>query len=259
MRDIFGEIFAQRPLDPTEAARRAVRPRLRARFYEHAMVGEGADVHPILLDGRPVYTPARNPLAAPSRALAEAVASEWEAQTDRIDPARMPLTRLANTIVDGVAAAPSRVADEVERYLGSDLLLYRAEQPEGLVQRQMLHWDPVLAWARDTLGARFVLSQGVVFVQQPEQALTAIRAAIPADPWRLGAVHAITTLTGSGLLALTVQRGRLSADEAWTAAHIDEDWQMERWGQDALALERRAFRWAEMQAAVTILRSLADQ
>jgi chaperone required for assembly of F1-ATPase len=258
MRDIFDEIFAHQPLNPIEAARRAVRPQLRRRFYEHATVGEATDAHPVLLDGRPVRTPARNTLAAPSRALAEAIAAEWEVQKDRIDPAWMPLTRLANTIVDGVAAAPSGVAKEIEKYFGSDLLLYWADQPEGLVQRQTLHWDPVLAWARDTLGARFVRSEGVVFVAQPEQALAAARAAIPADPWRLGAVHAIATLTGSALLALAVVRGRLSAQEAWAAAHVDEDWQMERWGQDELALERRAFRFAEMQAAATVLRSLSD-
>jgi chaperone required for assembly of F1-ATPase len=259
MRDIFDEIFAHQPLDPMEAARRAVRPQLRRRFYDHAVVGEGIDTHPILLDGRPVRTPARNALAAPSRALAEAIAAEWEAQKDHIDPARMPLTRLANTIIDGVVTAPARVADEVDKYLGSDLLLYRAEQPEGLVRRETLHWDPVLAWARDALGARFMLRQGVVFVQQPEQALAAAHTAIPADPWRLGAVHAITTLTGSALLALAVLRSRLSVEAAWTAAHVDEDWQMEQWGKDTLALERRAFRFAEMQAAVTVLGSLSDQ
>jgi chaperone required for assembly of F1-ATPase len=260
MRDMFEEIFANRPLDPVEAARRAVRPQLRRRFYKQAIAGEGAGTHPILLDGRPVHTPARNALAAPSRALADAIAAEWEAQKDCIDPAGMPLTRLANTIIDGVSAAPGRVADEIEKYLGFDLLLYRAEQPEGLAQRQALLWDPVLAWARDALGARFVLSEGVVFVQQPEQALAAARAAIPADPWRLGAVHAITTLTGSALLALAVLRARLSAEAAWTAAHVDEDWQMERWGKDALALERRAFRFAEMQAAATVLATIsADQ
>jgi chaperone required for assembly of F1-ATPase len=256
MRDIFSEIFANQPLDPMEAARRAVRPQLRRRFYQHATVGEGSHDHPVLLDGRAVRTPARNILAAPSRALAEAIAAEWEAQKDHVDPARMPLTRLANTIIDGVASATGAVADEVANYLGSDLLIYRADQPDGLIERQAQHWDPVLSWARETLGAQFILSEGVVFVPQPERAVAAARAAIPADPWRLGALHAITTLTGSALLALAVLHGRLSAAEAWAAAHVDEDWQMERWGKDELALERRAFRYGEMQAAATVLGSL---
>jgi chaperone required for assembly of F1-ATPase len=258
MRDIFDEIFAHQPLDPMEAARRGVRPQLRRRFYQHAAIGEGTKSHPILLDGRPVRTPARNSLAAPSRALAQSIAAEWEAQREHVDPARMPHTRLANTIIDGVAAAPGDVANDIERYLGSDLLLYRAEQPEGLVRQQTLHWDPVLAWARDVLGARFVCSAGVVFAPQPEQALAAARVAIPADPWRLGAVHAITTLTGSALLALAMRHGQLSPQDAWVAAHVDEDWQMERWGKDELALERRAFRFTEMQAAATVLADLSD-
>ena len=123
--------------------------------------------------------------------------------------------------------AAAAVADEVAKYLGSDLLCYRAEAPEGLVARQAQAWDPVLAWARDALGARFVLVQGVVHVAQPREAIAAARAAIPAEPWRLGAVASITTLTGSALLALALSAGAIDADAAWAAAHVDEDWQME--------------------------------
>src|SRR5205085_12294254 len=112
---------------------------------------------------------------------------------------------------------------------------------------------PVLAWAPETFGARFVLAQGLVHVAQSEETLAAVRAAIPDDPWRLGALHSATTLTGSALLALALAAGRFSADAAWTAAHVDEDWQMDRWGRDALALQRRAFRRAEMDAAATVL------
>ncbi len=166
----------------------------------------------ILLDGRPVKTPAGNALALPSRALAEAVAAEWDAQQERIDPAAMPLTRLANSIIDGVARAPAPVAEEVAKYLGSDLVCYRADTPEGLVAKQAQHWDPILDWAR-TLGARFVLGEGVMFVAQPDHAIAAARAAIPSDPWRLGAVSVITTLTGSALIALAVSQGRLTVDD----------------------------------------------
>jgi chaperone required for assembly of F1-ATPase len=250
MRDVFEEIFANQPLDPTEAARRSMRPQLRRRFYQRAAVEDGGAV---VLDGKPVRTPARGVLAAPTRPLAEAIAAEWEGQRDVIDPARMPLTRLINSIIDGVSVSQGAVADEIVAYLGADLLYYRAETPPGLVQRQAQQWDPILGWARDALGARFVLAEGVMHVAQPDHAVAAARIAIPQDPWRLGAMHSITTLTGSALLALAVAHGRLSPEQAWEAAHVDEDWNLEQWGRDEVALERRGFRFAEMQAAATVL------
>jgi chaperone required for assembly of F1-ATPase len=151
------------------------------------------------------------------------------------------------------------VAAEIAQYLGSDLLCYRAEAPDGLVERQSQSWDPVLAWARDALGARFVLAQGVMQVAQPSEAVAAARAKIPGDAknvkdiWRLGAVSSITTLSGSALLALALAESALDADAAWAAAHVDEDWQMSQWGRDEDALERRAYRRAEFDAAVAVL------
>lgn len=256
MRDLFEDIHKNQPLDPTEAARRHMRPRLIRRFYADVTIAEGEGGFALRLDGRPVKTPARRPLAAPTAALAEALAAEWRTQGDHIDPASMPLTRLANTIIDGVADAPGPVAAEVERYLGTDLLFYRASAPVGLVAHQAEAWDPLIDWARTALGACFVLAEGLVHVAQPPEAVAAVRATFPDDPWRLGALHTITTLTGSGLIALAVLHRRLSADAAWAAAHVDEDWNMDFWGRDALALERRAFRFAEMQAAATVLAAL---
>ena len=198
MRDIFTEIFENQPLDPREAARRGGRPALRKRFYSLAHVGEAAGAEfPLLLDGKPVKTPARRALAAPNAELAEKIAAEWNAQRETIDPARMPLTRLANAVIDAVKDAPGPVAAEIANYLGADLLCYRAEGPDGLVERQRQAWDPVLAWARDALGARFVLGQGVMHVAQPDEAIAAARTKIPTDPWALGALSVITTLTGS--------------------------------------------------------------
>lgn len=250
MREILEEIFKNNPLDPMEAARAAARPSLRRRFYESVSV---SDENALLLDGRTVRTPARHELRLPTRALADAVAAEWRAQAEAIDPARMPLTRLSNTILDGVAAKSEAVAADVAKYLASDLLFYRADQPPGLVERQHRHWDPVLDWARAAFGARFVLAEGVMFVAQSEEALRSAGAAIPADPWRLGAVHSMMTLTGSALLALAVLEKRLTLDQAWAAAHVDEDWNMDLWGQDELVLERRAYRFAEMDAAAKML------
>jgi chaperone required for assembly of F1-ATPase len=256
MRDIFESIAADQPLDPTESARRNMRA-LRRRFYAAAGVVERPSGFEITLDGRPIRTPARHPLAFRDRALAAAAAAEWDAQGEFIEPGRMPLTRLANSIIDGVAAAPDAVAAEVEKYLGSDLLFYRAAAPERLVARQKQHWDPVLEWAQTALGARFLTGTGVMPLLQPAQAVAAAGAAIPREPWRLGAVHAVTTLTGSALLALALARGAIACEAAWAAAHVDEDWNMEFWGEDALALERRAFRYAEMQAAARVLAELA--
>ena len=261
MRDIFTEIFENQPLDPRESARRGARPKLRKRFYSQAQVGEAeAGGFPLLLDGKPVKTPARRALTAPTAPLAQAIADEWNAQADLIDPARMPLTRLANAVIDAVADAMEPVTDDVAQYLGSDLLCYRAEAPPGLVERQTQHWDPVLAWAHEALGARLKLAQGVMAITQPGEAIAAARAKIPTDAnnvkdiWRLGAVSTITTLTGSGLLALALAHGALEADAAWAAAHVDEDWQMSQWGRDAAGLDRRAFFRAEFEAAVTVLR-----
>jgi chaperone required for assembly of F1-ATPase len=253
MRDIFEDIFKGNPLDPMEAARRSVKPQLRKRFYEKAGVTESGGQFEVTLDGKPVRTPARRPLAAPSRDLAQAIADEWQAQQDMIDPGAMPLTRLANSIIDGVADNPGPVRDEIVKYLGSDLLFYRADGPEKLTERQAHAWDPVVEWAAQKLGARFILVEGVVFAAQPEEAVAAAAKAIPTDNWRLGAVVSVTTITGSALLALALAQGAITLDRAWAAANVDEDWQMEQWGRDSLAMERRAHREAEMAAAAKIL------
>ena len=255
MRDVFDEIFARQslePADPRDLARRNLRA-LKRRFYEAVNVREEEDGFAVVLDGRPVRTPARRPLAAPRRPLAEVIADEWRAQSAFIDPATMPMTRLANTIIDGVSAAPAGVAAEIVKYLGSDLVCYRATTPQGLVARQALHWDPVLAWAKTKLGAAFVTVAGVTFRRQPDEAVARAGAAIPRDPWRLGAVCMVTTLTGSALIALKLAAGELDPDAAWTAAHVDEDWNTEFWGRDDLAEQRRAYRLAEMTAAARVL------
>ena len=243
---------------PIAAARRGVRHAPRRRFYASARTARTANGHAIMLDDNPIRTPAGRILAAPTSALASVIAAEWQAQGETIDPATMPLTRLANAIIDGVADATDAVAAEIAKYLSSDLVFYRADAPQRLCERQAEHWDPIMAWARQELGAHFLLGAGVIHVAQPQAALDAAGAAIPSDPWRLGALHAATTLTGSALLALALMRGRLSADVAWAAAHVDEDWNIEQWGEDELAAARRAFRFAEFQAAARVLTSSRD-
>ncbi len=252
MRDIFEDIYKSDPIDPMESARRGARP-IAKRFFKIVGVGEADGSFGVLLDGKPVRTPARRQLAAPARKLAESIAAEWDAQGEFIDPALMPLTRLANSIIDGVADQPLPVADDIAKFLGSDLVFYRADGPEGLIEKQTEHWDPVVAFARDELGARFILAQGVMFAAQPEEAIAAARAALPADAWRLGAMHSVTSIAGSALIAIALLRGALSPDAAWLAAHVDEDWSMETWGRDELALKRRAYRRAEFDAAACVL------
>jgi chaperone required for assembly of F1-ATPase len=244
--------------DPMRAAQANMRPAPIRRFYKsvEAREAEGG-VYALLLDGRPARTPGRNRLAAQSLPLMQRVADEWERQRETIDPADMPLTRLLNAAIDGVARAMAETRAEILKYAASDLLCYRAEEPEMLAERQRLAFDPVLDWAAEALGARFRLGAGVVHVKQPRDAIEAVRAAVEdfADPVALAGLSAMTTLSGSALLALAVARGRLSPEEAWRAAHIDEDFEVERWGADAEANARRAARWREFEAAAMAARA----
>lgn len=242
-------------VDPMVSARLGRKAPLPRRFYAKASAGPHEGGHALLLDGRLAHTPAMVPLAVPSKAVAAAIAAEWDAQGALVDPSSMPLTRLVNTALDGVARRMAQVAEETARYGASDLLCYRAGDPERLVARQAQMWDPALAWARDTLGAQFVLSEGVIPVAQPEAAPRAVRRAVDAfdEPLPLAALATMTSLMGSVLLALAVAHDRLTASQAWAAAHVDEDFQMEVWGLDEEAQVRRSQRWSDMQAAASLL------
>jgi chaperone required for assembly of F1-ATPase len=253
MRELFDEVAGQSPLDPQEAARRAARAPQRKRFYAKAGVGEAEGSFTVTLDNRPIRTPSGRIITIPSRAIAEAVAAEWEAQQETINPLTMPMTRFANSVVEAVVDRTAAVTEDIARYFNSDLLFYRAGHPEALVAREAKHWDPVLFWAADELGAHFILAEGVVHVHQPDEAVAAARAALPADPWSIAATHVVTTLTGSALLALALARGLLDAEAVWAAAHVDEDWNADQWGTDEEAAERRAARSVDFRAAARIL------
>ncbi|MGE0699339.1 MAG: ATP12 family chaperone protein [Hyphomicrobiaceae bacterium] len=227
------------------------------RFYTDVSLGVSGPppAHTVLLGGRIARTPGKRPLELPRAALAEAVAREWASQATHIDPAAMPLTRLVNTAIDGVAERMTEVAADVVKYAGSDLLCYRADFPEGLIARQRTHWDPVLEWAAQAHGAHFVVAQGIMPVLQPAGAIARIAEAVARlDALRLTALHVMTTLMGSAILALAVVEGCLSPENAWEAAHVDEDWQIAEWGEDAEASARREKRWAEMRAAAELTR-----
>jgi chaperone required for assembly of F1-ATPase len=216
-------------------------------------MNETPDGFAILLDDKSVRTPSRKQLIVPKREIAAAIVEEWEAQRDVINPMAMPLTRLANSVIDAVVDRVDAVADDIAKYFGSDLLFYRAGHPEALVAREAAQWDPVLFWAAEALGAHFILAEGIMHVRQPDQAVAAARAALPTDPWIIAALHLVTTLTGSALLALALMRGRLTADEVWAAAHVDEDWNGEQWGVDEEVAARRAARLVDFRAAAAVL------
>ena len=253
MRELFDEVAGRSPLDPEEAVRRTTRAPRRKRFYAQAGVAKTPKGFGITLDGKPVRTPSRRSLAAPTREFAEAIAAAWDAQKEIIDPVTMPVTRLANSVIDAVIGRVEAVADDIAKYFHSDMLFYRAGHPDALVAREAEHWDPVLFWAADTLGAHFILTEGIVHVRQPDQAVAAARAALPADPWSIAALHMVTTLTGSALLALALLRGALDEDQVWAAAHVDEDWNIARWGIDEEVAARRLARFLDFRAAAGVL------
>ena len=229
------------------------------RFYQRVDVADRDGGFALLLDEKPVRTPGKKLFLLPSRALAEAVAEEWRAQKERIDPATMPLTKLANSAIDGVPGREDDVIGDILNYAGSDLLCYRAEGPRGLVEAQRAHWDSVLAWAKSALGAPFVLAEGVVHVAQPQASLDRLREALKAhDPFGLAALHVMTGLTGSALLALGVALERMTPEEAWKSAHVDEDWQIAQWGEDAEAASRRSARRRDFDAAARALALLKE-
>lgn len=221
------------------------------RFWRQVAVGPDRVV---ALDGRPVRTPGRTPLALPTDALAEAVAEEWRAVGEEVDPRAMPLTGLGNAAIDRIAPDPAAFAAGLARYGESDLLCYRADAPAELVRRQAAAWDPVLAWARERYDVGFELVTGVMHRPQPPATVRRLGDAVAAlDIWRLAALSPPVTITGSLVLGLALVENAFDPQSAWTAANVDEDWQEERWGEDALASQARSDRRREFDAAVRFL------
>ena len=245
--------------DPMRSAAQGGRPTLPKRFYIQADAAPVTEGFAVLLDGKPVRTPARSALVLPTLALAQAIAAEWNTQGELLDPNAMPLTRLANSAIDGVAPGMAEVEADAVKYAGSDLICYRADGPESLVRAQTEAWDPLAQFAREKCGARLILCEGVTFHPQSSEALAAVarraRAHVGADagsPFRLAALHTITTLTGSCIIALAVALGEIDAEAGFAAAYVDEDHQMRVWGADAEAMARRERRREEMRAAARL-------
>jgi chaperone required for assembly of F1-ATPase len=221
------------------------------RFYKQVAVTGEAAPFAIALDERTLRTPLKRPLDLPTKALADALAAEWEAQAEKIQPHTMPFTKLANTALDRVATDKDRIIGEIVDFAGSDLVCYRAASPPDLVERQARIWQPVLDWARATFSGEFQATEGILHIAQPEASLAALRGYLSTkSPWALTALHNLTTLTGSALIsAMACEKGILPA-EAWLAAHVDEDWQIEQWGWDEEARHRRDFRKREFDTCL---------
>lgn len=261
MRDILSDLsdsFLSDP-DPVRRAQIQMKAPLPKRFYKAVDVhqsGEGA--FGVFLDGKPLRTPAKAKLEVPAARAAELIAAEWDAQKDVINPGVMPMTRLANTTIDGIARDPQAVFEDMLRFSSSDLLCYRADGPERLVAMQRDAWDPVIDWLAEAFGARFILAEGVMHQEQPREAIAAFGVALRRfdTPFMLACLHTVTTLTGSAMLALAFAEGRIDGDEAWRLAHVDEDWQASQWGDDEEAIHRRAQRKTDLDAACNFFRAL---
>lgn len=224
------------------------------RFWKDVAIDAGRVV---TLDGRPVRTPGRVPLALPTDALAEAVAEEWRAVPETIDPRAMPLTGLANAAIDRIALDPATFAAGLARYGESDLLYYRAESPDELIARQAAAWDPLLAWARGRYDVHFELATGIIHRAQPAATIARLAEAVAAlDAFTLAPLSPVVTISGSLILALALLEGAATPETIWTAAQLDEDWQAEQWGDDPLAADARNARRRDFDAAVRFLGAL---
>src|SRR6185312_3502742 len=224
------------------------------RFYKDVTVEEVPGGFRFLLDGKPVQTPARRPLLLSSEPLTEAIAQEWRDQDDEMQPAAMPLTRLVNTVLDGVQATRPDVIAAILRFGENDLLSYRVETPVELAARQ-LGWNEVLDWAAERHDARLAVTSGIQHVEQSAETVAALRRTVDTrDQFELAALHVLSSITGSLILGLAVLDGRLSAAEAFALSRLDETYQAERWGRDHEAEERAAKLAAEMEQAARLVR-----
>ncbi|MFN4128663.1 MAG: ATP12 family chaperone protein [Paracoccaceae bacterium] len=213
------------------------------RFWQAAQAEPCDAGFTVRLDARPVKTPAKRPLVLPTLAMAQAIAAEWDQQQGLIRPDTMPLTRAANSAIDKVAPQVDAVVDEIANYGTTDLLCYRATDPQPLVDRQAAQWTPLLDWARDALNAPLVVTQGVIPVPQPSQCLTCLRGHVAAySPFQLAALHDLVAISGSLILGLAVARQRLTGEQGFGLSRIDEDWQSALWGEDETAAAQEVLR-----------------
>lgn len=238
-------------------ARKHAQRELPRRFYKEVGVGTVRGQYAVTLDGKSPRTPGQKPVVVPSAQLAKEMAREWAGQGEFVDPATMPLVRLVNTALEAGEERMPALREEIVRYAGNDLLLYRADTPRELVAEQERVWDGVLVALARHLGAGFQPTIGVVHQPQPQVTLARVAELLADEPLLpLTALVSITGLTGSGLLAIALRHNLLGAEEAWVAAHVDEDYNIRLWGEVSEAATRRAERRSEYDAAVALLTML---
>jgi chaperone required for assembly of F1-ATPase len=224
------------------------------RRYKSVEVSESGSGFALSLDGKPMRTPAGNPLAAAPRALAEAIAEEWRAQGEAVDPRSMPMTQFVATALDRVPGVRERIVHDLAAFAETDLLCHRADGPPPLVERQVREWQPLLDWAAAALDAPFVVCAGVMPVEQPKAARAAIRSRIEGlDDLRLVALQTLAGGTGSIVLAFAVMEGRLGWEEAHRLSRLDEDFQIEKWGEDPEAAKSRQGIHEDLRQAARLL------
>lgn len=229
------------------------------RFWKEARTEQVENGWLIRLDGRPVRTPARRLCIVPVAGMADGIAAEWNAQGPRVDPFSMPLTRAASTCLDRVMPEIETVRRNIAAYGGTDLLCYRAPGPAELIRRQEEGWDPLLAWTADRLGARLVVGEGVMHIAQPEDAIERLATHVRTfDAWELTGLSELTTLSGSLIIALAILHGHLLPEDGWALSRLDEQWNIDQWGEDAEASLQAARREADFLAAARQLRLLGQ-
>ena len=230
------------------------------RFYKGVSVTEAAEGGlSILLDSKPVRTPAGKPLVLPpAPPLADAVAAEWDAQTDHIRPWTMPLTQLAATALDRVGPERPVITQQLLGFAATDLLCYRVDFPHALRERQEQSWQPLLDWLAETLGARLDVTFGLTAIEQSADSLAAIARRLESyDVWTLTAAQSAAAAAGSTVLALGLAEGRLDGQQVFALAQLDETFQMEQWGEDYEAADRRRRLESDIAAAATLLALLS--
>jgi chaperone required for assembly of F1-ATPase len=256
MRDFLEEAYEHRQ-DGYGRAQAADKVPLMKRFYKAVTLEPVEGGHAILLDGKNMKTPSGKPVHVPTLALAEAMSREWEAQRDVIDFRSMPLVRLVHSAIESGLEGAQGFRDEIVKYAGNDLLLYRADTPDSLVKEQEDAWDPVLIALARQFGILFKPTVGIIHQPQPEETLAKLADTLESEDYlSLVGLMQITSLTGSGLLAIAHRRGLVDADAVWAAAHVDEDHNVRLWGEDEEAQRRRQYRFIEFNAALRLLEAL---
>lgn len=262
MRDILqdAEGAAERgDIGPGKSNRERDLKKFPKKFFKLATIKQADGGYSVVLDGRPVKTPGKQVLMLPGKTSAQIVADEWNALLEVINPLKMPATRLANTAIDGVINEMQAVMEDITRYAASDLVCYRASSPQGLIEKQQLHWDPILDWAQ-AFGGNFNTGEGIAFISQPKEAIALFGACLNKhqDPFKLAAIHTVTSISGSALIALALADEYLDAKSAWAAAHVDEDWNISQWGEDYEAQERRGQKWIDFSTADKFLKAVSS-